>query len=193
MRYVIPGLVLASACLVLQACATVPPATALALRKVDPLTTDVSQIRVAYVGPEVLRVDARKAKLELTAANAAHSETLKQAFALVEVSPADAPDSGTIAVPPGMVLRFFKLPPEEAARLEKTRALIAEERKASGGGKGTLSVGADGCLEHETTAPLPISAYLRTAETGRFVPLFEDMNLRDIVKANKLTLDLCGK
>jgi hypothetical protein len=157
------------------------------------MTTDVQQIRVAYVGPEVLRVDARKAKLEIAVKSTGQGSSLKQTFALQHVPRDDVPEGAAIAVAPGMAVRFFKLPPDEAARLQRTRALIAAERKSGERGKGTLSVGADGCLEHATTEPLPISAYLRTAETGRFVPLFENMNLRDLVKANRLSLEVCPK
>lgn len=76
-------------------------------------------------------------------------------------------------------LSIYALPPEEASRLTTARDRLIAERAA--GHKVTASIGVTArsfCLSGGVpTGDLLVTTYLRTSETGRFVPLLRDFDL----------------
>lgn len=181
-------MILAGAVLVfLPGCAALPTQSALALSRVDPMTTDAAAIRVAYLGPAEMRVRGEDARLVVQFSSSNQAMDVKQSFALREVP---AAEGFTDPVRSGQHLQVYALRPDEVARFNTSRTLMAAERP-DGGGKGTISVAADGCLSDDHGQPLRFSAYLRTAETGRFVALLENADMRDYAATTRKPIKRC--
>ncbi|MDK9696717.1 MAG: hypothetical protein OEL76_10015 [Siculibacillus sp.] len=178
--------------LALSACGHVPAKTMWQLRHFDPMTTDAGRLRAAVAMPKEALPQKGGAKLVLAQARkgGADKETLE--IVLEEVSLAT--ETGLAAVKPkkGQELRAFRIPPAELPRLaearEKARARAAKE---PGAFEGTLSIGIDGCRVEG--APLPeefrVSTWMKTAETGEYVTLLDDVDLVALVGAEKLAAE----
>lgn len=185
----VPALIAVAA---LAACGHVPAKTMWQLRHFDPMTTDAGRLRAAVAMPREALPRTGGAKLVLTQARkgGADAETIE--IGLEEVSL--AAETGLAAVKPrkGQELRAFRIPPAELPRLVEARER-AKARAATepGAFQGTLSIGIDGCRVEG--APLPkefrVSTWMKTAETGDYVPLLDDVDLVALVGAEKLAAE----
>ena len=75
----------------------------------------------------------------------------------------------------------YRLDALEAARLAAFRDSLKARQAASGGRGGaiTIAIRPDACRTRELPdRPILVTTYLRTAETGRYVPLARDLDLR---------------
>ena len=176
----------------LAACSHVPAKTMWQLRHFDPMTTDATRLRAAVAMPKEALPQKGGAKLVLTQARrgGADKETIE--IVLEEVSL--AAETGLAAVKPGkgQEVRAFRIPPAEIARLgearERARVRAAKE---PGAFEGTLSVGIDGCRPEGAALPkeFHVSTWLKTAETGDYVTLLDDVDLVALVGAEKLAAE----
>lgn len=163
--------------LLLAGCGHVPVTSIYKLRKFDPATTDLTQFRVAVRLPDGYRLQPGGAKVTLKlndrGTNIAESET----FHLHE---SDDPRDLQQLAPhrrAGTQLRAYRLKPNDLERFESLRAKAREARK-SGEAKGSLSVDAAGCRIGDTPPKtLPVTTYIKSAETDGFVPLVVDYDL----------------
>lgn len=175
--------------LALTACGHVPAKTMWQLRNFDPMTTDAGRLRAAVAMPREALPQKGGAKLVLTQARkgGADKETLE---ILLEEVPL-ASETGLAAVKPkaGQEVRAFRIPPAELPRLAEARDKAkARAAKEPGAFEGTLSIGIDGCRKAD--APLPkefrVSTWMKTAETGAYVTLLDDVDLVALVGAEAL-------
>jgi hypothetical protein len=111
-------------------------------------------------------------------------------FALRAVSESDAPAAGEGAV------STFALTPRDAAELRAFRAALMQRQKGGAGGSLTIAVQPDVCR----TAPLPdgsvlFSTYLKTDETGSYVPLARGVDLGTIAPGQDIAtmVPACGR
>jgi hypothetical protein len=92
----------------------------------------------------------------------------------------------------------YRLDPAEAARLGVFREALKKKQAASGGRGGslTISIHSQACRSGELPPqPIMLTTYLRTAETGGYVPLARDVDLRTIDPAKDLAAAIppCGR
>lgn len=175
--------------LALAACSHVPAKTMWQLRNFDPMTTDPTRLRAAVAMPKEALPTNGGAKLVMTQArkNGTDVETLE--IPLEEVSLASETGLAAVKARKGLEIRAFRIPPSEVPRLIEARRRAAERATAEPGAfQGTLSVGIDGCRQEG--APIPkefhVSTWMKTAETGEYVTLLDDVDLVAMIGAEKL-------
>lgn len=176
----------------LAACSHVPAKTIWALRSFDPTTTDPALLRAAVAMPEDAFPTRGGAKLTMTQARRNGTDEEKIEVPLEEVPLASETGLAAVKPRPGQIARAYRIPPSEIPRLlearERAKARAAKEPGAFGG---SLSVGIDGC-RHEG-APMPrefrVSTWLKSAETGEYVTLLDDVDLVKLVGAEKLAAE----
>jgi hypothetical protein len=147
-----------------------PVTSMVQLARVDFQTTDPERLRVAVKLPRMLRARADGTVLRIAVRLASGVEEARD-FALREVSEADAE--------PGA--QTFALAPADVAQLRAFRAALIQKQKGGSGGALTIAVRPDACR----TAPLPdgpvrFTSWLKTAETGGYVALARDVDLRTL-------------
>ena len=170
--------------LAVAACTQVPARTIWALRSFDPMTTDPARLRAAVAMPKEALPTRGGAKLVLAQARKGGGDEEKIEIALEEVPLASETGLAAVRAKPGQEIRAFRIPPAEIERLVTARARALERaEKEPGAFQGSLSVGIDGCRPNG--APIPkefrVSSWLKTAETGDYVTLLEDVDLVRLV------------
>lgn len=153
-------------------CGHMPVTSMVRLAQVDFQTTDPDKLRVAVQLPRMLEARAEGTVLRLTVGLASGASQARN-FALRAVSEGDAPAGEATAA--------FALAPRDVAELRMFRASLTRQQKSGAGGSLTIAVQPDVCR----TAPLPegpvlFSTYLKTAETGGYVTLTRDVDLRTL-------------
>ena len=147
-----------------------PVASMIKLARVDFQTTDPERLRVAVKLPHMLRARAEGSALRIAVRLASGIEEARD-LALREVSETD--------VEPGA--QTFALAAAEVGRLRAFRAALMQKQKGGGGGSLTISVRPDACRSAPLpSGPLLFTSWLKTAETGGYVTLARDADLRAI-------------
>jgi hypothetical protein len=151
------------------------------LARVDFQTTDPDKLRVAVKLPGMLMARAEGSSLRIIV-RLAKGEEETQDFSLREI---DRSELSSLAEESevGFDLAAYALAAPEVQRLRMFRAALMQRQKSAGGSAGaiTIAVYPEACR----TAPLPqgpvkFSTYLKTSETGGFVPLARDVDLRTL-------------
>lgn len=181
-----------SRCVLLTAlggCGHVPVASMIELAKIDFATTDFAELRAAATLPPPLAPRRDQTRLKLMVAFK-DGEREERVFVLREVTdPAERAQVARL----GAGTTACRLDPADAAKLAEARTEI-KQRKAEGRrGSVTLSVEPGACRTAPLPAgPLPVSTYLRTAETGGYVALTRDADLIALIGADKIAeIPLC--
>ncbi len=178
--------------LALGGCSHVPAKTLWALRNFDPMTTDPVHLRAAVAMPKEAFPTRGGAKLVMTQARRDGSDEAKIELALESVPLAAETGLSAVRAKPGQEIRAFRIPPAEVARLLEARtAARARAEKEPGAFQGTLSVGIDGCRPEGAPVPktFPVSTWMKTAETGDYLPILADVDLVALVGAEKLAAE----
>lgn len=182
------GLVLAG----LGACATVPAKTIWALRNFDPMTTDPARLRAAVAMPSEAFPVKGGAKLVMTQVRKGGGDEMKLELMLEETPLAAETGLGAMRPKKGQEMRAYRIAAADIPRLVEARAR-ARERSAAAPGvyEGTLAVGIDGCRPAD--APVPkefrVSTWMKTAETGEYLTLLDDVDLVKLVGAEKFAAE----
>jgi hypothetical protein len=178
--------------LLLAACGHMPVTSMVKLARVDFVATDPAALRAAVKLAAAARPRRDQVRLRLTVRLASGQEDT-QDFRLSEVSdPADIL-SLREEIEPGTHLFAYRLEPAEAARLAAFRDALKKQQTASGGRGGalTISIAPEACRTGELTAgPVLFTTYLRTAETGGYVALARDVDMRSIVRGRDLAAEM---
>jgi hypothetical protein len=166
--------------LALTGCGHMPVASMVRLSRVDLQTTDPARLRVGVKVPEAVTVQAEGTVLRIAVRLADGSEQARD-FSLREVT--DGSELRSLAGEASASARIFAfaLSESDIGQLRLFRAALIARQKGGSGGAITIAVRPQACR----TGALPAGAvlfttYLRTAETGDYVPLARDLDLRAI-------------
>jgi hypothetical protein len=179
------------AALALASCASIPLPSLVALRRVDFLTTDLAELRVAIQLPNALRTRADGVKMIATVTfdgGARRTEVL-----LLQEAKLDR--DGSMTAKPGFHTRGFRLRNVDVVRLEAIRTEIVAARVQ--GRRGSLGIGIEAkefCRAGEVgDGPVLSTTFLRTSETSDFIPVVRDFDLRSDaqIRAALSELELC--
>jgi hypothetical protein len=192
MRRLLLGKLLMALTFLLAACGHVPVMSLVKLARIDFASTDPAQLRAAVKLPQTLKPRVQSMVLQV-GVKTADGRELKQQFALRDIAdPADV-----LALRPemeaGMHIFAYRLDPDEISRVLAFRAAALAQR--GGGGGGTVSIQPEACRSGELpTGPILITTYLRTVETGGYVALTRDVDLRTMApdKAIAAKIPSCG-
>lgn len=181
------------AILVATGCTSVPVASMAKLSRIDFDTTDISVLRAAVLLPSYLSPLPGTARLDVTVERSG-APKIERTLPLLEV---DDPEAATINVEAktGRHLYAYALSPESARTVDRLRRqLLAERRSASDKRNLTLRVAADACHTASLPAgPVPMTTYLKTAETKSFVPLVRNLDLRTLAPGQPLDIQPCPR
>lgn len=193
-RFFRPATVLGQ--LLLAACGHMPVTSMVKLARVDFAATDPGGLRAAVKLPSAIRPLRDQVRLRLTV-RLANGKEDTQDFRLNEVS-----DPGDISLPrneieAGTHMFAYRLEPSEATRLAAFRDALKKQQTQSGGRGGalTISVAPDVCRSGElASGPVLFTTYLRTAETGGYVALARDVDMRGVTRGRDpvAAMPVCG-
>lgn len=176
----------------LGACTVVPAKTLWAMRNFDPMTTDPARLRAAVAMPSEAFPAKGGAKLVMSQARKGGADEVKIELMLEEVPLASETGLGAVKPKAGQEARAYRIAAADMPRLVEARAR-ARERAAAAPGvyQGTLSVGIDGCRPAD--APVPkefrVSTWMKTAETGEYLTVLDDVDLVAMVGADKFAAE----
>lgn len=164
----------------LSACGHVPITSLYSLWKIDFETTDPAKIRAAIKLPRMIKPRAGGMHLRI-AVKAGEAPEEVEDFALVEVTDRGELRALDYAVDLGTSLYAYRILDKDVPRLEAFRSTLLQKKQH--GTKGTLSISI--VPEACRMGPLPLgsllfSTYLRTSETGTYVPLTVDVDLHTL-------------
>nr|WP_294554459.1 hypothetical protein [uncultured Rhodopila sp.] len=168
-------------------CGTIPLASLPALSRIDIATTDPAVLRVAVRLPDAVKPRPGGVTMDAVAQESGAADRTTT-FLLVETrDPADVaglPPDGL----PGFATYAYRLSGGDLARFDALRRAVV--RRHAEGRKVSLGFGIatkEFCrVAPLPPGPLPVTSYLMTSETGRYVILTEDADLRSLAKAGEL-------
>jgi hypothetical protein len=185
-------LVLLAIAFLLAGCGHMPVTSMIRLARADLAATDPAQLRAAVKLPRVLKLKPAGVALRI-GVKLANGEENTQDFVLREVSdPADVVALHA-ELEPNTQIFAYRLDPAEASRLAAFRDALKKKQEASGrrGGNLTITVRPDACRAGDLPdRPVYITTYLKTAETGGYVPVARDVDLRTVVSGRDLTQEI---
>jgi hypothetical protein len=166
----------------LAGCGHMPVTSMLKLARIDFANTDPAQLRAAVKLPRVVLPQPRGMALRIGVKLASGQEEFED-FVLREVT-----EPKEVLVLHGELdadthVFAYRLEPAEVARLIAFREALKKKQAASGGSGGSLTIAIrpQACRSAELPRrPIMVTTYLRTAETGGYVPLARDLDLRTI-------------
>jgi hypothetical protein len=178
------GLLLAAA---LGGCTTMPVTSMVQLARVDLSSTDPAQLRAAIKLPTTLRLRPQGNALRV-AVKLRNGEEEAQEFALQPIDPSELAalqserDARTH-------ISAYRIDPAELSRVTAFRDRLKSRQQATGssGGAITIAVRPQACRAGPLPdGTIPFTTYLRTQETGSYVPLARDVDLRGLAPATSL-------
>ncbi|MEM1365094.1 MAG: hypothetical protein AAGH82_05000 [Pseudomonadota bacterium] len=185
----------AVAVVALTGCMGTPVTSIPSLARIDFETTDVSQLAVAVRVPDGVQSAADGALLTMIISNPDDPNKSQTGRFLMEETGAAKTDPALVSQQrPGARVVSYRLKREDIARFQALRALrftADGERK-----QGSLSAMPRLCRTSDwQLRELLVSVYLKTSETGRFVPVVKDRDLRKDLNDEtiELLLPMCGQ
>lgn len=166
----------------LGGCGHMPVTSMLKLARIDFTNTDPAQLRAAVKLPRLVQPKPQGVALRIGVRLSGGQEEF-QDFVLREVS--DPKDVLALhrELDADTHVFAYQLDSAEAARVGAFRDALKKKQAASGGRGGslTISIHSQACRSGELPhQPIMLTTYLRTAETGGYVPLTRDVDLRTI-------------
>jgi hypothetical protein len=187
---------LAMLALVLAGCGHVPVMSMVALARINVATTDPAQLRAAIKLPRAIKPQPQGMTLRIGVRLASGHEEA-QDFMLREVSEPNDVLPLLKELDPSTHIFAYRLDPAAVATFAAFRDSLQKKQAATAGRGGsiTISIRPEACR----TGNLPeraiyITTYLQTAETGGYVPLMRDLDLRTIDPGRDLAAQIppCG-
>jgi hypothetical protein len=162
----------------LTACGHMPVTSLLKLSKVDFATTDPQALRAAVAVPDSLL--PQRVVLRLTG-RIDKGPDQREKFQLEEFADPALLDSVT-GTKAGLRIAAYRLTAADAARLSAFRTSLFRQKAASGGvGELEMTIHPEACLiSPPEQGPVLATTYLKTSETGTYVALARDFDLRTI-------------
>ncbi len=181
----------------LAACGHVPATSLVKLRSVDMQTTDLAAFRAAVRAPAdfTLAPDGVEMAVTVRRRDADPESAVTVMAPLDQV--ADNADRAWLEAEqrPGTRIHIYRLSDAGRARLEEVREAMLAIQRAGQRGSLSISIGAIGCWSRPPVdRPLILSTYIRMSETGQFVQLVRDYDIRDsIAEAGLPATGLCDQ
>ena len=170
-------------------CGHMPVTSLVKLARIDFRVTDPDRLRVAVKFPAMLKVRADGTVLRITVRLASGAEESRD-FALRAV---DERDALAAESEPGTEIATFALAARDVAELRLFRVALIQKQKGGSGGAITIAVRPDACRTAALPeGPVTFSTWLKTAETGGYVPLARDVDLRTMTRDLVTAIPLCG-
>ncbi|MEO0498031.1 MAG: hypothetical protein AAF141_11815 [Pseudomonadota bacterium] len=181
--------------MVLTGCMGTPVTSIPSLARIDFETTDVAQLAVAVRVPKDVRSAPEGAVLTMVISDPDNPQASQTGRFLLQETSASSSDGYLISQrrDESRVLSY-RLRQEDIARFRALRALrftANGERR-----QGSLTAAPRLCRTADWQASeLPVSVYLKTSETGRFVPVLKNRDLRKDLDDETLDvlLPVCDK
>jgi hypothetical protein len=175
---------------ILVSCTHMPMTSLAKLAQIDLGSTDPGQLRAAIKLPRAIEPRPHGVALRIGVRLADGHEEF-QDFVLREVT--DPAEMLALHRELDATTRIFayRLDSSEAARLTAFRDELKKRDETSGGRGGsiTISVQPDACRSGDLSdRPIYVTTYLRTGETGSYVPLLRDVDLRTIKPSQDLAV-----
>jgi hypothetical protein len=185
----LPRLLLALNCaVVVAACGHVPVMSMVQLSRIDFETTDPEQLRAAVKLPKALQPMSVALRVAVTVQSKA---TETQEYVLREV--VDVADLTALAreADGRTHVLAYRLDQADVARVTAFREALMQKKQAGSRGAIAISVRPQVC----TTAPLPsgpvyFTTYLSTVETGGYVALARDVDLRTLAPGRDIAAEI---
>lgn len=164
----------------LSACGHVPITSLYSLWKIDFETTDPGKIRAAIKLPRMIKPRAGGMHLRI-AVKAGDAPEVAEDFALVEVTDRDELRALDYAIDLATSVYAYRILDKDVPRLEAFRSTLLQKKQQGASGTLSIAIIPEACR----TGPLPrgsllFSTYLRTSETGTYVPLTADVDLHTL-------------
>jgi hypothetical protein len=181
----------------LTGCGHMPVTSMVKLARVDFDTTDPAGLRVAVKLPTAIRPLRDQVRLRLSVKLASGVENT-QDFQLKEMSDAADVLLSRGEIEAGTHIFAYRLDAVEANRLAAFRDDLKQKQAASGGRSGaiTISIVPETCRSGEFQGSSALfTTYLRTPETGNYVPLARDVDVQSLMRGRDLLseMPICGQ
>jgi hypothetical protein len=182
------GLLVAAA---LDGCTTMPVTSMVQLARTDLASTDPAQLRAAVKIPAALRLRPQGNALRIVV-KLRNGEEEANEFALQTVT--DPHEQGSLQAEhdANTTIAAYRIDPAELPKLIAFRDRLKSRQQATGGRGGTITIAVRPQACRTGALPdgaIPFTTYLRTQETGGYVPLARDVDLRGLIpSANVSTL-----
>jgi len=182
-KFLLRLLLCACVSIALVGCGHMPVTSMLKLARVDFETSDPAQLRAAIKLPKILRTRANGVSLRIAVRVGRAPEEARE-FLLRELPPpselareADV-DSHVFA---------YRIDEADLPRLAAFRAELIAKKSSGQGGSISISVQPQACKTAELPeGPVYLTTFLRTAETGSYVTLARDVDLRTLAPEQAL-------
>lgn len=165
----------------LAGCSSLVPSTVAMLYGTSPLEADPAAIEIALILPQGLQAKPGTARMTITSTREDTGETTGGDYVL-QARPVVLAD---VDVPAGAHADAYRLSPQDVAAVKAMQATVRQwkaELPDEDQTKGSFAVGVAGCTKGNGPAPdATASIYIRTQDSGRFLPLLRDANLREFM------------
>lgn len=165
--------------IVLAGCGHMPVTSMVKLARVDFETSDPAQLRAAIKLPRGLRPRPNGVLLRIAVRVGRAPEEARD-FMLREIP---APPELTREAGSNVHVFAYRIDETDLTRLATFRAELIAKKNSGQGGSISISVQPQACQAGELPhGPVYFTTYLRTAETGDYVTLARDVDLRTIMR-----------
>jgi hypothetical protein len=191
------GLLAALLCLVAAAssgCGHVPAMSLIQLARIDFASTDPADLRAAVKLPRAIEPSPRGVVLRVGVKLGSGHEQFED-FALHEASDPNDVAELERELEADTHVFAYRLEAREVARLNAFRDKLKAQQAASGGRGGalTIAIRPQACRTRDLSgSPIYVTTYLRTTETGRYVPLARDLDLKTMARDLAEAIPPCG-
>ncbi len=181
----------------LAGCTQMPLMSLLKIAQTDLSSTDLSRMRAAVKLPR--GIEPRPAGVALRiGVRLANGHEEFQDFVLREVTAPSEVNALQSEVDSKTHIFAYRLDQRELVRLGTFRDELKRKQQQSGGRGGSLTIAIqpDACRTTDLPeGPIYVTTYLQTAETGSYVPLLRDVDLRTIKPFQDVValLPACGR
>jgi hypothetical protein len=177
-------------------CGHMPVTSMVKLARVELDKTDPAQLRAAVKLPRTLRPRAQGVALRISVKLRSGEEETHD-FVLREISDPAELQALRDEADAASQIYAYRLDAVEAARLSAMRESLKKKQEASGGRGGaiTIAINPEVCRTGEIAGrPVLLTTYLRTGETGGYVPLARNVDLRTVAPGRDLAAEIpaCG-
>lgn len=173
----LPRLLRACLTLALAGCGHMPVTSMVKLARVDFETSDPAQLRAAIKLPKALRPRPNGMSLRIAVRVGRAAEEARD-FALRELP---APPELAREADSGSHVFAYRIDDVDLPRLAAFRTELIAKKSSGQSGSISISVQPQACKTAELPeGPVYLTSYLRTAETGAYVTLARDVDLRTL-------------